>query len=45
MGGDRGNRDGMGCMKRVDVMKEFLVIMPMVLLDEDASGEVMKSCK
>ena len=35
----------MGCIKRVDVMKECLVIMPVVLLDEDASDEVMKSCK
>jgi len=34
----------MGCIKRVDVMKECLVIMPVVLLDEDASDEVMKSC-
>jgi len=43
--GDRGCRDGMGCMTRVEVMKECRVIMPVVLLDEDASGEVMKSCK
>ena len=39
-GGDQGWRDGMGCMTRVDVMKEWLVIMPMVLLGKDASDEV-----
>jgi len=35
-----GWRDGMGCMKRVDVIKEWLANMLVVMLDHDASGEV-----
>ena len=38
LGGGMGWRVGMGCMKSVDVMKERLVNMSVVMLDEDASG-------